>query len=365
MDAKSLVNCISIMPANRSILIRGPHGIGKSEIVASIAKKKGLPVIDVRASTMSEGDVVGFPNLDAIKKSGVATFALPSWYMAACKAPCVLFLDELNRGLIGVLNGMLQIVLDRQLGSDVSGKPVPLHKDTIVVAAVNWGTDYTITEMDPALLSRFWIADFSPSDEDWIDWAQNTGGIDPLIIDFIKTHPAHLREKKAVDPSRVSPNQRAWAMLDSVIKHNGVSLYEPDTYKSLSIDTLYSIATGFIGFETGSAFHSYVKDHAKMLNASDILDNWTTSKKRVSALSAEKILDLCSKIRDFAGKNDLTEDQCKNLVHFHKSISGEQNFHLFKLIMNLDKTPVMEPYTSAVSADIVRAVEKARQLSKP
>lgn len=364
MDAKTLVNCISVMPANRSILIRGPHGIGKSEIVASIAKKKGLPVIDVRASTMSEGDVVGFPNLDAIKKSGVATFALPSWYMAACKQPCVLFLDELNRGLIGVLNGMLQIVLDRQLGSDLSGKPVPLHKETIVIAAVNWGTDYTITEMDPALLSRFWIADFLPSEDDWIDWAQNTGGIDPLIIDFIKTHPAHLREKKTVDPSRVSPNQRAWAMLDSVLKHNGISLYEPDTYKSISIEALYPIIYGFIGFETGAAFHSYVKDHAKMLNAQDILDNWQSSKKRVSALSAEKVLDLCSKIRDFAAKNDLTEDQCNNLVQFHKCISAEQNFHLFKLIMGLDKLEVMKPYTSAVSSDIVKAVEKARQLSK-
>jgi len=366
MDAKTLVSCISVMPSDRSILIRGPHGIGKSELIATIAKNKGLPVIDVRASTMSEGDVVGFPNLDAIKKFGVATFALPSWYVAACKKPAVLFLDELNRGLIGVLNGMLQIVLDRKLGSDVTGMPVPLHKDTIVIAAVNWGADYTITEMDPALLSRFWIADFMPSDQDWILWAQSVGNIDPLIIDFIKMHPQHLREKKAVDPNRVSPNQRAWAMLDSVIKHNGVKLYEPETYTSITMDSLYSIATGFVGFETAAAFQSFVKNYSKILTAQDVLDDWSSTKQKISYLSAERILDLCSKIKDFAEKNDISSDQCKNLIEFHNSLSGEQNFHLFKIMMSLPKEreASIEPYISAVSLGIVRAVEKAKSLSR-
>jgi len=120
----------------------------------SSTRSKGRVLIDVRASTMQEGDVVGYPDLEKIKTHGVASFALPSWFVRACMEPCTLFLDELNRGLVGVLNGMFQIVLDRELGSGPDGKPLKLHPGTQVVAAVNWGGSYTVNEMDDALLSR-------------------------------------------------------------------------------------------------------------------------------------------------------------------------------------------------------------------
>ena len=104
MDAKTLVEILDRMPATTSILIRGDHGIGKSEIVRQLADRSGKTLIDFRASTASEGDVLGFPNLELTKTTGRACFALPSWYIRATEEPCILFLDEINRGLIGVQN---------------------------------------------------------------------------------------------------------------------------------------------------------------------------------------------------------------------------------------------------------------------
>ena len=101
MDAATLVKVMNAFPASQAILIRGDHGVGKSQLIHQLAAAKGKELIDVRASTMQEGDAVGYPNLEAIKATGVATFALPSWYVRACKEGVILFLDELNRGLVG------------------------------------------------------------------------------------------------------------------------------------------------------------------------------------------------------------------------------------------------------------------------
>jgi len=43
------------------LLLRGRHGIGKSQVVYQIAADRKLPVIERRASQMSEGDLIGLP----------------------------------------------------------------------------------------------------------------------------------------------------------------------------------------------------------------------------------------------------------------------------------------------------------------
>ena len=53
----------SIIDAKFPILIRGRHGIGKSTIVYQIAEQRGLPVVERRASQMTEGDLLGLPKV--------------------------------------------------------------------------------------------------------------------------------------------------------------------------------------------------------------------------------------------------------------------------------------------------------------
>ena len=102
MDIKTLKNVATQLPADISILMRGPTGIGKSQVVRAMAGHFDLPFVDVRLSTMSEGDVGGYPDIEGMKESGIMTFCMPSWFMRACKEPVVLMLDEMNRALPGV-----------------------------------------------------------------------------------------------------------------------------------------------------------------------------------------------------------------------------------------------------------------------
>ncbi len=70
MDIKTFVNVVSKLPASQSVLARGPHGIGKSDLFRQVAElitredgTEGLPLIDRRLAQMTEGDIIGLPEL--------------------------------------------------------------------------------------------------------------------------------------------------------------------------------------------------------------------------------------------------------------------------------------------------------------
>src|SRR4051812_23021454 len=99
-----------------SVLLRGDHGIGKSQIVRQLAlqisKLEGMPfpVIDRRVSQMTEGDMIGLPKIVESKAGNQqTTFAPPDWFMQAVERPALLFLDEINRGDQSILQACFQV----------------------------------------------------------------------------------------------------------------------------------------------------------------------------------------------------------------------------------------------------------------
>ena len=360
MEANTMVQVMKSLPAEMAVLVRGPHGIGKSAIVKGLAAELGLEVVDVRASTMQEGDVVGYPDLESIKTTGVSTFALPSWYVAACKEPKVLFLDELNRGLIGVLNGMFQIILDRELGNGPDGKPMKLHPDTRVLAAVNNGSEYTVNEMDPALLDRFWVTDLKPTAQEWLDWA-SASGVSSVIVDFIRNHPEHLRPTKEVEPGKVAPTQRSWDRYDRSLKHAGVNLEESGGNPPA---ILYPMGTGFVGVEASIAFNDFVKYYQSILTAEDVLDRWKTNEAKVKGLSTDRTLALVEKVKAHVAANDLTAKQVGNLVELFRGLTGEQKMALYNGVLGCGHNKNLVRFHKEVSGEILETIAKAQSVSK-
>jgi len=360
MEANTMINVIKSLPAEMAVLIRGPHGIGKSQIVKGLAAQLDLEVVDVRASTMQEGDVVGYPDLESIKATGVSTFALPAWYVAACKEPKVLFLDELNRGLIGVLNGMFQIILDRELGNGPDGKPMKLHPDTRVLAAVNNGSEYTVNEMDPALLDRFWVTDLKPTAQEWLDWA-SASGVSSVIVDFIRNHPEHLRPTKEVEPGKVAPTQRSWDRYDRSLKHAGVNLEESGGNPPA---ILYPMGTGFVGVEASIAFNDFVKSYQSILTAEDVLDRWKTNEAKVKGLSTDRTLALVEKVKAHVAANDLTAKQVGNLVELFRGLTGEQKMSLYNGVLGCGNNKNLVRFHKEVSGEILETINKAQSVQK-
>ena len=82
----------AILDARLPVLVRGRHGVGKSEVVYMIAKQRGLPVVERRASQMTEGDLLGLPDTADLSDGRKATtWNAPDWLVTACTEPVVLF----------------------------------------------------------------------------------------------------------------------------------------------------------------------------------------------------------------------------------------------------------------------------------
>ena len=70
MDINTFVKVVSKLPPEISVLVRGPTGIGKSQIFKTVASEielsdgtVGCAVIDRRLAQMTEGDIIGLPEL--------------------------------------------------------------------------------------------------------------------------------------------------------------------------------------------------------------------------------------------------------------------------------------------------------------
>ena len=113
----------------KPILLRGRHGVGKSCVVYQTAGAMGLPVVERRASQMTEGDLVGLPSVEGNRTS----FNPPDWFKQACEEPVCLFLDEVARATLEVRQGIFELTDSRKLNGH------NLHPDTLIFAAVNGG----------------------------------------------------------------------------------------------------------------------------------------------------------------------------------------------------------------------------------
>ena len=235
MDINTFVQVISKLPPQIAVLAKGPTGIGKSHIVHQIGDRLDMEVIDRRLSQMTEGDIIGLPEL----VDGVTRFAPIDWFVRACNEPVILFFDELNRATIEVQQCAFQIVLDRELNGH------KLHPETRVYAAVNEGSEYQVTEMDPALLRRFFVSTLEPTVQDWLTWARKTKRIDPLMMSFIEKYPARLRHTGQIEPGKVYPNPASWDRLNTSLLYANMS---PTSCCGANYDILfYSLCSGFLG----------------------------------------------------------------------------------------------------------------------
>jgi hypothetical protein len=348
MDIKTAINTIPLLPARQAIMIRGPHGIGKSQIFQQIADKLGMELIDRRLSQMTEGDLLGLPELS----DGVTRFCPPDWFMAACKAPKIILLDEFNRGTPEILNTAMQITLDFELNGN------KLHPETRVYAAINASAEYSVNELDFAQADRFWTIDLEPTVEDWLTWATDTG-VDGVLVDFIRQNPGHLRAKGQMEPGKVYPSQRSWDKLNQALRKAGLDLQAQGVP-----DLLYPLSIGFVGLEASIAFRDFVKNYENIISAEDVLNDWKKVKGKVGKLSADKQNALLDKLINHCKGNPWSDDQMDNVTAFVKSISQEMTISFFNKVMETNNLGNIRGLHKRIGADIIKTIAAASAVKK-
>ena len=209
-----LLQILDIMPAEQNIMLVGNHGIGKSEILTDYYAAKGMPVVALFLGQMSDpGDLIGIPSKN--EQTGKTDFMPPYWFPIDGR-PIVLFLDELNRARPEILQTIMDLALNRKL----AGRPLP--EGSRIIAAANEGDQYQLTDLDPALVSRFNIVQFVPTAQEWLLWAKKAE-LDQRVIDFIQEDPIWLDKnpdaREGADTGLdKTPDRRAWKRVSDIIK---------------------------------------------------------------------------------------------------------------------------------------------------
>ena len=363
MNIKSFLDIAKSLPPSQAILMRGGTGVGKSFLAREVSEYHNLPLIDVRGSTMSEGDTGGYPDIEAMKENGVMTFVMPSWFVRAVNEPVVLLLDEFNRSLKGVQQSFFQLVLDREMGNDKNGMPYKLNPETRVIAAINHGSEYDVNDMDPALLRRFWVVDINNTVREWIDWGRDNS-IHEIILDFMSHHHEHFQvDLSKVEPGVVSPNHASWHKFDNALKHMNINL-DDHAGKGRKSTKIFNLASGFIGTEASIAFTDYVKNYNKIITPDDILNDWDDIKEKVAKLTSDKINGLIDKITYHCKENEWTVEQSQNLSAFAKSITEEMTVHLWGEIAATRKIENIRKLHKFLASYIVEVVNSSKNLGK-
>lgn len=212
-----LLSLLDITPADQNLMLVGNHGIGKSEILTEYFSGKGMKVVPLFLGQMSDpGDLIGIPNRN--DTTGKTEFMPPYWFPLDGK-PVVLFLDELNRARPEVLQTIMDLALNRTL----AGRKLP--DGSRIISAVNAGDQYQLTDLDPALVSRFNVVTFRPTVQEWLLWAEKVG-VDARVRDFIRENPMWLDKnpdaKEGADTGLdKTPDRRGWKRVSDILKTAG------------------------------------------------------------------------------------------------------------------------------------------------
>lgn len=294
------------------------------------------------------GDLIGLPNKD--EKTGKTEFMPPYWFPVDGK-PIVLFLDELNRARPEVLQTIMDLALNRKL----AGKNLP--EGSRIIAAVNEGEEYQLTDLDPALVSRFNIFRFEPSVEEWILWAQKKN-VDSRVISFIRDNGTWLDK----DPSQEegedtgldkTPDRRAWKRVSDVIKG------KEDIEKN---DIL--LISSIIGVKATNIFFKKIRQK-KSIEAKDLLNNFDSKVPLLGDLSLHQFTILNEDIFSYlTSQHDRLPDRKKigsNLgkyVEYLKTYRKNEVFASFSHYLNDKKYEEAALFIASEAFHVFREVVK-------
>ncbi len=257
VDFKTFIEIVPhVTSARFPVLMRGRHGIGKSQVVYQLAKTFNLPVVERRASQMTEGDLVGLPSINA----NATAWNPPNWFKYACQNACVLFFDEVDRATTEVRQGLFELTDSRKLNG------FKLHEDVLIFAAINGGehgANYQVSDMDPAELDRYTVFDLEPTVEDWLTWAKER--VNSVVWDFINQNRNHLEHNDDTEPNKVYPSRRSWDRFNSTVNETGLL--------EKASPVLYHLASSFVGMEAGVAFNDFVQNYDRQVTVEDVLNN--------------------------------------------------------------------------------------------
>ncbi|MCW8917728.1 MAG: AAA family ATPase [Gammaproteobacteria bacterium] len=219
------------------VMLWGPPGVGKSQLVLRVGARHQVPVIDLRLSQMEPSDLRGIPFRHGDFVEWAPPAVLPD---AERHGPVgVLFLDEINAAPPSVSAAAYQLILDRRLGE------YRVPAGWAIFAAGNRQGDRGVTYTMPApLANRFAHFEVETNLDDWVSWAY-ANGIDERVIAFLRFRPELLFDFDPAHNPVAFPSPRSWEFA-----HRALQKFA--SHGSLLVNTLQACVGPAAGIELGA-----------------------------------------------------------------------------------------------------------------
>ena len=282
----SLLKCFN---KQRPIFLWGPPGIGKSELVASVAEELDGLMYDLRLGQMDPTDIRGIPFYN--KDNGTMDWAppidLPDVDTASKYPVVVLFLDEMNSAAPAVQAAAYQLILNRRVGK------YQLPDNVVMVAAGNRESDKGVTyRMPTPLANRFIHQEMRVDFDSWEHWAVKNK-VHKDVVGYLESSKQDLYDFDPKGASRSFATPRSWTFVSDLL--------EDDTTDK---PTLTNLIAGAIGEGLAVKFMAHRKVASEMPNPTDILEGKEKDLKvkDISAMYA-LVVSMCYELKERQDKD--------------------------------------------------------------
>jgi MoxR-like ATPase len=355
-----------LIKINLTPFIWGPHGIGKSQVIAQFCEENELEFIDIRLSTMEVGDLLGLASFERNKEGiEIATkFMEPNWLPKDPNSKGIILLDELTRARRDVLQACFQLVYDHKIHT------YKLPTGWSIIAASNPNTDdYITTDVsDQAFMDRFCHIRLQPTVSEFLSYGKSQKfNVD--VLNFIKDQPELLRaQTEEYNFDSIKPSNRRWEQISKLMEIN------------TPIHLLQELAVGIVGSAATAAFLTSLNDQNKPFTAEEILNDYPKLIDKLDKLIHNKkggrqdILNYTADnlIGYFEGKTPtLTAEQVANVLSFIKALPREIAYRFCREIYlhdslreHMDKDKEIEELIAKAKRKEIKAEKEENDGSK-
>ena len=271
-------------------IILGPSGIGKSEIIKSIARshanKIGKKFIDLNEYVSEEilhnpdkyfvyyriigpyfnYDLIEYPKVDADKVKVIPN--LTFLILQTCQG--LLFVDEITNVSLPHVRTQLYALLDsKEIGSHIK-----LQNIVIIAAGNRMEHSEDAEGLPKPLRNRLCVLNVHPDFETWIEWYKNSEFYNPYISAFLYEKPELLyTEIDDDDGYRNFASPRTWTRLSSTLNKLG---------NKIPTD----IVIGYVGPKIADMFVTYLKYNVDFARLKEDVGYWEKLNRSQKVIAA-------------------------------------------------------------------------------
>ena len=207
----------------RPVLLMGPPGIGKTQIMEQIAKDLRIGLVAYTITHHTRQSAVGLPFIKE-KTYGGKTYSVTEYTMSEIIASVyekmeqngcqegILFIDEINCVSETLAPTMLQFLQGKTFGN----QKVP--EGWVIVAAGN-PPEYnkSVREFDVVTLDRLKKIEVTENLDVWLEYAHQQE-IHPAVISYLEVRREHFYRIETTVDGKVFATARGWEDLSELIK---------------------------------------------------------------------------------------------------------------------------------------------------